>query len=233
MILIIQTPWYMNDFWQNIYRENDPKTHLNIWDVSSGFTKDLNFFKGTATLFYAYSCHIGAFPVYKELNNNVLRRIQKVFRRSLILDASFYILVGFTGYLSNPIDTPALIIERYQLFSNDYVMTIGRISFIFTLIMKIPVNYNSFRIAFLGLLGKDTNNIPNTLYINITYFIRNLVITVSTLSLSCFVGALYGDVEDYISLLGSFCAVIISFLIPGKIKLNLKAFFILKLTIIL
>jgi amino acid permease len=154
LIIIIQTPWYFSDYINNKYDPNDLTTHLNIWDISKGFTEKFYFFKGTATLFYAYSCHIGAFPVYKGLNNRISRRIQKVFARSIILDGSFYAIVGLTGYLSDPINTPALIIERYKLFSSDIVMTIGRIAFIFTLIMKIPANYNSFRLTLVGMINK-------------------------------------------------------------------------------
>lgn len=161
-IIIIQTPWYFSNYIKNQYDPNNPKTHLNIWDISTGFTEKFYFFKGTATLFYAYSCHIGAFPIYKALNNRMSRRIEKVFARSIILDGSFYAIVGLAGYLSDPIDTPALIIERYKLFSNDIVMTLGRMAFIFTLIMKIPANYNSFRLTLVGMISKD-DNIDNRL----------------------------------------------------------------------
>ena len=161
LIIILQTPWYVKDYWEVRYIENIPSTHLNIWNISTGFTEKLYFFKGTATLFYAYSCHIGAFPIYKELKENITRRIQKVFRRSIILIGAFYIVVGLTGYLSDPITTPDLIIERYKLFRSDIIMTIGWMAFIFTLVMKIPANYNSFRISLLGLLGYDSHEISN------------------------------------------------------------------------
>lgn len=163
IIIIVETPWYFKDYLERIYKENDETTHLNIWDISKGFTEKLYFFKGTATLFYAYSCHYGAFPIYKELKNNVIRRIQKVFARSIILDGTFYIIVGLSGYLSNPINTPDLIIERYKYFDSDIVMTLGWIAFIFTLIMKIPANYNSFRITLIHLFGYEDSNISNKL----------------------------------------------------------------------
>jgi amino acid permease len=161
LIIIIEFPWYLSDYLHNIYKEDDPSTHLNLWNISTGFTSKLYFFQGTATLFYAYSCHIGAFPIYKELKNNVRRRIEKVFTRSIILDASFYLIVGVTGYLSNPLGTPDLIIERYKLFDSDIIMTLGRIAFVFTLIMKIPANYNSFRLSLLNLIGYDVKKISN------------------------------------------------------------------------
>jgi amino acid permease len=162
-IIIFQSPWYFLDYLNNKYIESDKSTHLNIWDIGTGFTNKLYFFKGTATLFYAYSCHVGAFPIYKELKNNVLRRIQKVFRISIILNGSFYMIIGFTGYLGNPLQTPELIIERYKLFNSDIIMTIGWIAFFFTLVMKIPANYNSFRISLVTILGYEDSEISKKL----------------------------------------------------------------------
>jgi amino acid permease len=151
IIIIVQTPWYYSDY----LNKPEPKPKINVWDISTGFTDQMYFFKGTATLFYAYSCHIGAFPVYRVLKNKVMRRVQKVFARSILLDGVFYTIVGIAGYLSSPIKTPDLIIERQKLFENDIIMTIGWVAFIFTLVMKIPANYNSFRLTLVGLLGYD------------------------------------------------------------------------------
>lgn len=211
LIIIIQTPWYFNDYLTHIYKKDVPETHLNLYDVSKGFTDELYFFKGTATLFYAYSCHVGAFPIYAELKNNVLRRVQKVFARSILLDAAFYMVVGVTGYLSNPIGTPDLIIERYKIFHNDWIMTIGWMAFIFTLMMKIPANYNSFRLTLITILGYKGLDIPNKI---------NLIITIPTIAAACTIAALYSQIDDYISLMGSFCAVIIAFLIPGLLYIK-------------
>jgi amino acid permease len=158
-IIIVQTPWYLSAY----LNKAEPKAKINIWDISTGFTDDMYFFKGTATLFYAYSCHVGAFPVYKELKNNVMRRIQKVFARSILLDGSFYAIVGLTGYLTSPENTPDLIIERFKLFDSDLIMTIGWIAFIFTLVMKIPANYNSFRLTLIGLFGYEDSDLSEKL----------------------------------------------------------------------
>ena len=62
--------------------------------------------------FFSYTCHIGAFPVYKSLKNNISRRINKVFRRSILLDTFIYISVGVAGFFTAPVDTPQLIIYR-------------------------------------------------------------------------------------------------------------------------
>ena len=54
---------YMENFHKDIKKE-DKNTHLNIFDLRKGFTSDLNFFKGIACIFGAYSCHTGVFPVF-------------------------------------------------------------------------------------------------------------------------------------------------------------------------
>ena len=41
--------------------------------------------------------------------------------------------------------------------------------------------------------------------------------TFITILFGCLVGALYSNIADYISLLGSFCTVIVAFLIPSKL----------------
>ena len=87
-------------------------------------------------------------------------------------------------------------------------MTVGRISFVLTLFTKIPANYNAMRLSILSLLKIDTKNYSN---------VSNAIITVSILGVSTFVAVMYQSITDYISLLGSFCSVIISFMIPGII----------------
>lgn len=50
--------------------------------------------------------------------------------------------------------------------------------------------------------------------------ISNLIVTVTTLAITTLIGALYNSVTDYISLIGSFCSVIISFIVPGMIYIK-------------
>lgn len=46
------------------------------------------------------------------------------------------------------------------------------------------------------------------------------MITIPTILLAITIGSLYGSIQDYIDLLGGFCAVIISFIFPGNIFFN-------------
>ena len=157
IIVIIQFPAYFS----NYLSTRKIGEELNIFDISKGFGPDLLFFKGTATIFYSFNCHIAAFPILKGLKDGVNRRIQKVFRRSLILDATVYFIVGICGYLTCPIGTPDLIVERKKLGETDYLMTVGRFFFLCTLLMKLPASFMSFRITLLSLLDYKEEEISN------------------------------------------------------------------------
>ena len=41
----------------------DNKTELNFVDVISGFKGDMKILQSISTLFYAFACHVGVFPV--------------------------------------------------------------------------------------------------------------------------------------------------------------------------
>jgi len=148
LIIFIEFPWYYSYYLSNDYKADEKETWINWTDYSKGFTSELWFFRGMSTLFYAYSCHISAFPIYKTLNGKSEKRIQKIFRRSIIIDAIFYVIVGVSGYLSMPLNTPDLIFQRKRIFDNDIIMTIGRCLFVFVSITKMPAAYNSFRNSF-------------------------------------------------------------------------------------
>jgi len=158
IIIIIQFPSYFSN-----YLNTENRQELNLWDISKGFTTDLLFFKGTATIFYSFNCHVAAFPILKNLKNGVNRRIQKVFRRSIFLDGLIYLIIGICGYLSCPINTPDLIIEREKLGDTDYLMTVGRCFFLCTLLMKLPVSFISFRITLLSFVDVKEEELSNKL----------------------------------------------------------------------
>lgn len=75
------------------------------------------------------------------------------------MDAFFYIIVGLTGYLTQPYKTPNFIIEREKI-GNDIVMTIGRLLIVFLIVFKIPANYNALRISIFELFF-GTHEIDN------------------------------------------------------------------------
>ncbi|MCQ2816018.1 MAG: amino acid transporter [archaeon] len=205
-IIIGECPFFIKHYFEKEYKKEDKSTHLNIYDISKGFNSDMDFLKAVATLFYAYTCQAGAMPIINSLKVQTKQNVDKIFKTSIAIDVVVYLIIGITGYLTQPIDTPDLIIERKNIFSSDWVMVIGRIAFIITLCPKICNNYNALRCSMLTLLGYDTKNYPNSI---------NWILTLIFLIISTCIASLYQSISDYISLIGSFCSVVIAMLIPA------------------
>ena len=204
-IVFIECPFFYN---HNVVNGNQK---INYYDVGPGFGKGLQFFQSISTIIYAFACHVGVFPVLNSLHNPTRKRVQKVFRRATLLDIVCYLIIGFSGYLSQPEHTPDLIVERDKIFSNDFLMTIGQVLFIFTLVAKICANYNGLRTTLLILFNYDPIEYPNNI---------NLLITVISLGTTTFIAAIFQKISDYISLIGSFCSVFVAVVMPGMIYIK-------------
>lgn len=207
LVIVFETPWFYKHYLDKVYKKDDPITHANWFDISKGFTKDLNFFKGIATVFFVFACHPGIFPVYKSLKNNTEKRINNVIMRSVGLNLIIYLSITICGFLTSPISKEPLIIFRKKIFDNDIFMTIAKISLALDLYLSIPANYNSFRASFFMLAFK-TDVIDNK---------RNFLVTFPVLFLATFIGAIFEDILSYIAILGGFFCSIICFFIPGAL----------------
>ena len=161
LVIVIECPFFYQYYEQNIYKQKDPSTYVNWHDLSTGFTSQLLFFQGSATIFFSFTCHVGAFPVYKTLKNNITRRINKVFMRSIIMDTVIYLLVGVSGYLTEPYKTQDLIIYRTNtLDESDIFMVIARLGMALNLILSTPANYNAIRLSIVEIIW-GINTISN------------------------------------------------------------------------
>ena len=204
-IVLIECPF----FYKHNVTEGNQK--INLMNIRPGFGKDLQFLQSISTIIYAFACHVGVFPVLNSLHNPTRKRVQKVFRRATLLDIVCYLIIGISGYLSQPEHTPDLIVERDKIFKNDFLMTIGQMLFIFTLIAKICANYNGLRTTLLIQMDYDPIEYPNNV---------NFIMTVISLSITTFIAAIFQKISDYISLIGSFCSVFIAIVMPGMIYIK-------------
>jgi len=207
-IVVIECPFYI---YYNFFSKNKNNNEINYIDVISGFKGDMKILQAIATLFYAFSCHVGVFPVLNTLKDPTSPRIKSLFKKSILLDICCYLIIGISGYLTQPVDTPDLIIERKKIFKNDFLMIIGQICFIFTLISKICANYNALRSCIINLFNikkSEKNEISNKM---------NFILTSICLVFTTFIAIIFQSISSYISLIGGFCSVIISVLIPGLI----------------
>jgi len=204
LVIVIQSPFFIIE---NVKNDIYSKPEINWSNVGSSFTT-LWFFKGTAVFFLGYTCHQGVFTIYSTLKNNVIRRTNKVLRRSTILIFIIYILSALCGFLSVPILPPDLIVYRKSIFSTDVFMTIAKLGMTFTLLMAIPVNYNCLRLSLFKLVW-NTHEIGN---------FKNFLITIPVMAVSILVAILYTQVMSYLSILGGFCSVLVCFIFPGNIN---------------
>ena len=208
IVVIVESFFYL-------FKENwDLVGEMNWIDITKAFSLDagIPFFGGIATVFYLYSCHAGAFPVYKTLRNNTTRRIKKVFRRSITLDVCIYFSIAAASFITSPKDPPELILYRPNLsgFNSDYFILVAKVGIIFNLFFSTPANYAGFRLSFFELAFGNTNITDK----------KNLIVTTCVLLIVSTIGALYDKILEYIELLGGFCSVIYCILIPGLIYIK-------------
>ena len=222
LVIIIQLPSFMINYYNNIYDPNKPDTHINWYDPSKGFDSKFLAVKGLSTIFLAFNVHSNIFLVYEKLYNNTNKRIKKVVRRSVILDGVIYLIFGACGFLTQPYDVPPIILSRNPLpGSLDIFMCGCRFLIAFVITCKIPVLFNAFRIFFVNLIWNDVN----------ISTIQNIVITSIVAFSTVTIGVFYNDIMNIVSFLGGFCGVIISVTMPALIQLKIykdKPFFYYK-----
>ena len=206
LIILIQFPSF---YYHNIHQR---KHKINFLDLKYGFDKNMQFFQSISTIIYAFECHTGLFPVISSLSKPTKIRVQKVLKNAVLIDVISCMIIALSGYLTQPFHTPELIIERNDINKHDFLMIIGYILFFCTLVTKIGPNYNGFRITILNMLKYDNNNYPN--YINI-------IITFISLFFSTFIASyLNKHVSQYLSLIGTFCSIIVAIIMPGLIYIK-------------
>ena len=206
LIILIQFPSF---YYHNIHQR---KHDINFLDLKYGFDKHMQFFQSISIIIYAFECHAGLFPVISNINKPTKARIQKVLRNAVLIDVISCMIIALSGYLSQPFQTPDLIIERHTIYKHDFLMVIGHILFICALVTKIGPNYNGFRNTLLNLFKYDTTNYPN--YINV-------IITFITLSFSTFFAAiLKHKISEFLSLIGTFCSIFVVIIFPGIIYIK-------------
>ena len=144
----------------------------------------------------------------------MIKRIKKVFRRSIILDVTIYVSIAAASFLTSPFEPPELILYRPNLsgFNPDYLILIAKVGIICNLFFSTPANYAGFRLSFFELVWGNTN-LTNT---------KNFFVTLGVLLVVVLIGALYDKILEYIELFGGFCSVIYCILIPALIYVKNK-----------
>lgn len=171
----------------------------------------MQFFSCFGGIVFAFGTPVGALPVYKDLTDNSRKRIRKVYNRSIILEFVIYFLFGLSGYLTAPIDTPSMIIDRASIFSNDLLLSIGKTAFLLALLIAFAVNFICCKISIVNLTCNSPQEFTNK---------KNFIVTFISLILVTSLACLYAKVNDYLDFLGGLIAVTLSFLIPTLLHLK-------------
>jgi amino acid permease len=202
-IICVQFPSF---YYHNIHQR---KHNINFSNLKFD---NLQFFQSISTIIYAFECHAGLFPVLSSMVKPTKIRIKIVLRNAILIDVISCLIIALSGYLSQPFNTPELIIERHTIFKHDFLMITGMILFICTLATKIGANYNGFRITILNLLKYDTTNYPNNI---------NIIITFITLSITTlFASVLKKTITGYLDIVATFCSIIVVIIMPGMIYIK-------------
>ena len=183
------------------------KNNVNYIDIREGFQDKFDALNFISTIFYAACFHIGCVPVINTLKNNVRRRIYKSIRRTILMDIVLYLTIAIVGYLSYPVNTPSLIIQRPTLIKgdSDILMGIGKLGFVFMFYSKLPNTYSSLRITLFDKLFGSTEITNKKNYI-VTFIVIMICVTVSIL---------YADISNYIKIMGGFFSTLVGFLFPS------------------
>ena len=205
LVVLVQFPFYFIEYLEKEYKADDENTHINIYHVERGFTKQLQFLQAFALFFFCFTGHNGLLPALEHLENPTPARRAKLYNIAIAMDMLIYLVIALCGYLSVPVQVVDIVFERKRLWSKDIVMTIARILLIPMAISKIQVNHNIWRISLVSYIGQDHTKISLKF---------NLLFTGITLFLTTLVSSLYQNIVGYISLIGCFCVVFPAFLIP-------------------
>ena len=205
LVVLIQFPFYFMEYLEKEYNSEDENTHVNIYKVERGFTKQIQFLQAFALFFFCFTGHNGLLPALEHLEDPTPARRAKLYNIAIAMDMIIYLVIAICGYLSVPVDVVDIVFERKRIWPHDIVMTIARILLIPMAISKIQVNHNIWRISFVSFIGNDHTKITLKF---------NLIFTGITLFITTLVSSLYQNIVGYISLIGCFCVVFPAFLIP-------------------
>ena len=206
IVVMIQCKDYYQYYKDTKYVKEDINTHPNWIHFENAFTKELNFFKGMASLFYAYSCHPQIFPIFKGFKNKPggIKKMRISVLLATCLTTVLHIISIVCSFLTDPYTPEDLVIYRKNKGNGkDMAMTLSKLFVGLSLILTIPELFFGLR---LTIVKSFTNGKISNIF---NYFFTFL---------SCFgcafIAAVYNKVLNYLSYIGGFISVFICYLYP-------------------
>jgi amino acid permease len=153
VVVVIQCKKYYNWYYNNERIEGDKSTYPNYWDFGKAFTKDLNFFKGMASLFAAYTNHSNCFPIYSSFDgvkDGKKKMIHSIYLSNIIVGL-LHCAVIICAFLTEPLEPEDLIIFRINRFGGyDIVMNIAILSSAVCLFFSTPLYFVGLRMVIIN-----------------------------------------------------------------------------------
>lgn len=214
LVIAIQCPYYIKNYdkyYSSINIKQPEEGYLNYYNIGKAFDSNMMIFIAIANIMFALGIQLNTLNVYSKLKNRNSEEGKRLVKYAMTMLTLLYLCIGVFGYLTQPIKTPDLIFKRYSLFTPDTLMIGGKLFLILALCCKIPVLFNALKISVYGIFQEDQSEVSNSF---------NFFFTFITISSTTLVGVLYSEVDDYITILGGYASVSISFLFPLLIYLR-------------
>ncbi|MCQ2817677.1 MAG: amino acid transporter [archaeon] len=207
LVVAIQCNEYYNYYKDNEYFEDDDETHVNWVKIGKSFTKDLEFFKGASTLFFAYSIHNGILPCFMAFPVNEVGykkfRISTFFGMLIVFCLSA--VSSVVSYLTEPLNPEDVIVFRKPIHSGyDVLMSIAKVSFVLAQFFTIPPYVLTFR---LGVENLFRNKVPFTTP-------QNVIFTIVSLLAVGIIVVVYDKILNYMNYAGGFLCVVFCYFFP-------------------
>jgi len=180
-----------------------------IWDrvnwplVTNVEYSAASIFAATPIVSLAYTCQMSIFPIWNELRNPTVNRMNIVQMTATIFSGILYCIMGFFGYIMSAPKTPGNII--LFLPSDQVFFLIIRIAFGFAIVFHYPVVHFAFR-----------NSLEVTLFSNYKFsYVRHVLETLLVMAASAILAIFLKDLSKVFDLTGSIAAYPIDFIFPA------------------
>jgi amino acid permease len=145
-----------------------------------------------------------------EMNDPSPRRVEKILRRSCVMEFMVYAVVGVCGSLSFGPLTPSIILSSYP--SHDPMATFARLCVLFALLVCVPVNIFSARGVVYDRVAPEGEASTN-FHVGLTTFF---------VVFCCGVAIVLQSIVDLLGFLGGGCSVTFMFVLPAFIIYKLQ-----------